>query len=93
MVHVLGITRGPLGAPHKPKLEDVIVSAALDHFVARIEANVVVFVLLEQVVGTHLITIHEQVLFIWAHRLVDGCCLLVNYHSRRSYSVRWISLA
>lgn len=44
-----------LGTPLKPELEDIIVPSALDHFVTGIVFNVVVFVRLKQVVGTHLV--------------------------------------
>lgn len=45
-------------APHEPKLEDVVVSAALDDFVAGVVADVVLLVLLKQVVGAHLVAVH-----------------------------------
>lgn len=71
MLHVFRVALGALGAPHEPQLEDIVVAAALDHFVARVEADVVVFILLEQIVGAHLIAAHEQVLFthIWVSYL------------------------
>lgn len=52
-----------LRSPQQPAFEDVVVAAALDHFVAGIVADVVVLVLLEQVVSTHLIAVHEEVLW------------------------------
>ena len=36
--------------------------AALDDLVARVEAGVVVFVLLEQVFGAHLVAVHQKTL-------------------------------
>ena len=51
-----------LGAPEEPEFEDVVVSSALDHLVARVEAGVVVFVLLKQVLGAHLVAVHQQTL-------------------------------
>ena len=46
-----------LGSPGEPQLEDVVVASALDDFVARVIRHVVVFVLLEQVISTHAITV------------------------------------
>jgi hypothetical protein len=54
--------RTNLGAPHQPQLEDVVVSTALNHFVARVVSDVVVFVLLEQIIGAHLIAINQKTL-------------------------------
>ena len=58
VLHVFRVAGSALGAPHEPELEDVVVAAALDHFVARVEADVVLLVLLEQVVGAHLVAAH-----------------------------------
>ncbi len=46
-----------LGSPGEPQLEDIVVASALDDFVARVIRHVVVFVLLEQVISTHAITV------------------------------------
>ncbi|CAG0920121.1 unnamed protein product, partial [Notodromas monacha] len=49
-----------LGSPHEPQLEDVVVAPALDDLVAGVEATVVVLlVVLEQVLGVHLIAVHQ----------------------------------
>ena len=52
----------PLGPPHQPELEDVVVAAALDHLVARVVAHVVVLVRLEQVLRRHRVAVVEQAL-------------------------------
>lgn len=39
--------------PHKPELEDVDMSPALDGLVARVVGHVVLLVLLEEVAGAH----------------------------------------
>lgn len=57
MLDVLFVAGHTLRSPHKPKLEDVIVTAALDHFVASVIGDVVVFILLEKVVGAHLVAV------------------------------------
>jgi hypothetical protein len=44
-----------LCAPLQPQLEDVVMSAALDNFIACIILNIVKFVLHEQVVRAHLV--------------------------------------
>jgi len=44
-------------SPEKPTFEDVIVSPTLDDFVAGVVGDIIVFVLLEQVVRTHLVGI------------------------------------
>lgn len=49
-----------LGAPLQPKLEHVIMTAALYHFVARVVLDVVQFVLHEQILGTHLVAADQQ---------------------------------
>ena len=56
--HVFCVAGSAFGAPHEPQFEDVVVSAALDDLVARVVADVVLFVLLEQVVGAHLVAAH-----------------------------------
>ena len=48
--------------PRDPQLEDVIVSAALDSFVASVIDRVVLFVLLEQVVRSHRVALRQQAL-------------------------------
>ena len=50
------------GSPHQPELENVIVATALDDFVAGIVGDVIVFVLLEQVVGAHPVAMVQQTL-------------------------------
>lgn len=52
----------PFGPPDEPELEDVVVTAALDHLVARVVRHVVVFVLLEQVIGAHPVAVVQQTL-------------------------------
>jgi hypothetical protein len=44
-----------LCAPLQPQLEDVVVSAALNNFVACVVLNIVQFVLHEQIVRAHLV--------------------------------------
>ena len=55
------------GSPLEPQFEDVVMSAALDHFVSGVVADVVALVGLEEIVGRHLVTTDEQSLnrFIW----------------------------
>lgn len=45
-----------LGLPHEPELKDVDVSTTLDRFVSRVVGDVILFVWLEQVAGTHGVT-------------------------------------
>lgn len=56
---MLGVAAGPLGSPHEPEFENIIMPAALDHFVAGVIAHVVLLVLLEQVFSAHLVAAHE----------------------------------
>lgn len=65
MVHVLFVAGVAFCAPHEPQLENVIVAATLDDLVAGVVADVVLFVLLKQIVGAHLVATHEQILYIW----------------------------
>lgn len=51
-----------LGSPHEPQLEDVHVASALQRFVSGVVGKVVVFVLLEQVAGVHLVAVLHQTL-------------------------------
>lgn len=51
-----------LGPPHEPQLEDVHVAAALQRLVPRVVGQVVVFVLLEEVAGVHLVAVLHQAL-------------------------------
>lgn len=62
MVNVLFVAFVALGSPLEPQLEDVIVSTALDHLVARIIAHIVVLVLLKQVICTHLVRLNKETL-------------------------------
>ena len=48
------------GSPLEPQFEDVVMSAALDHLVAGVVADVVALVGLEEIVGRHLVTADEQ---------------------------------
>lgn len=59
VLHMLGVAAGPLGSPHEPEFENIIMPAALDHFVAGVIAHVVLLVLLEQVLSAHLVAAHE----------------------------------
>lgn len=49
-----------LGSPLKPQLEDVVMTAALDHLVSGVVLHVVQLVLHEQVVRAHLVTAQKQ---------------------------------
>lgn len=51
-----------LGSPHEPQLEDVHVASTLQRFVSGVVGKVVVFVLLEQVAGVHLVAVLHQTL-------------------------------
>ena len=51
-----------LGSPQQPKLENIIVTTTLDDFVSRIVSDVVMFVLLEQVIGAHPVAMIQQTL-------------------------------
>lgn len=48
--------------PHEPQLEDVHVASTLQRFVPGVVRQVVVFVLLEQVAGVHLVAVLHQTL-------------------------------
>lgn len=49
-------------SPHEPQLEDVHVASTLQRFVSGVVGKVVVFVLLEQVAGVHLVAVLHQTL-------------------------------
>jgi hypothetical protein len=49
-----------LCTPLQPQLEDVVVSAALNHFVACVVLNIVKFVLHEQIFRAHLVAADQQ---------------------------------
>lgn len=51
-----------LCSPHEPQLEDVHVASTLQRFVSGVVGQVVVFVLLEQVAGVHLVAVLHQTL-------------------------------
>ena len=51
-----------LSSPHEPQLEDVDVASTLQRFVSGVVGKVVVFVLLEQVAGVHLVAVLHQAL-------------------------------
>lgn len=51
-----------LSSPHEPQLEDVYVASTLQRFVPSVIGQVVVFVLLEQVAGVHLVAVLHQTL-------------------------------
>lgn len=51
-----------LSSPHEPQLEDVDVAPTLQRFVSGVVGQVVVFVLLEQVAGVHLVAVLHQTL-------------------------------
>jgi hypothetical protein len=51
----VGVLTLYLCAPLQPQLEDVVVSAALNNFIACIILNIVKFVLHEQIFGAHLV--------------------------------------
>ena len=57
-----GIYQIYLGSPQQPKLENIIVTTTLDDFVSRIVSDVVMFVLLEQVIGAHPVAVVQQTL-------------------------------
>ena len=48
------------GSPLQPQFEDVVMTAALDHLVSGVVADVVALVGLEEIVGRHLVTADEQ---------------------------------
>lgn len=50
------------GSPEKPEFENVVVTTTLYNFIARIIGNVVMFVLLEQVVGAHSVAVIQKTL-------------------------------
>lgn len=51
-----------LSSPHEPELEDVNVASTLQRLVSGVVAQVVLFVLLEQVTRLHLVTALHQTL-------------------------------
>ena len=61
-VHLVFKSLCALGSPGQPELEDVVVSAALDHLVAGVIRDVVVLVLLEQVAGLHRVAVSQNTL-------------------------------
>lgn len=60
MIDVLLVAGHSLRSPHEPEFEDVVVATALDHLIAGIVGDVVVFVLLEKVISTHLIAVDQE---------------------------------
>lgn len=73
-----------LGSPLQPKFEDVIMTPALNHFIAGIVLHVVQFVCHEQILGWHLIAANQQTLEnkeanAWRRRDGDSlvCCCSV----------------
>ena len=52
-----------LGPPHEPQLEDVHVASTLQRLVPGVVGEVVLFVLLEQVAGVHLVAVLHQTLW------------------------------
>ena len=60
MIDVLLVAGHAFRSPHEPQFKDVVVATALDHLIAGIIGDVVVFVLLEKVVGTHLIAVDQE---------------------------------
>lgn len=60
--HVSCIALPHLSSPHEPQLEDVHVASTLQRFVSGVVGKVVVFVLLEQVAGVHLVAVLHQTL-------------------------------
>lgn len=52
-----------LGSPHEPQLEDVHMASALQRFVPGVIGKVVLFVLLEEVAGVHLVAVLHQTLW------------------------------
>jgi len=52
-----------LCSPLQPELEDIVVSAALDDFVAGVILNVIEFVLHEQILCAHLVAADQQALW------------------------------
>lgn len=51
-----------LGSPHEPQLEDVHMASTLQSFVSCVVGEVVLFILLEQVAGVHLVAALHQTL-------------------------------
>lgn len=56
MTRCICLPQSHLGLPHEPELKDVDVSATLDCFVPCVIGDIVLFVWLEQVAGTHGVT-------------------------------------
>lgn len=53
------------GSPLEPQLEDVIVTAALDHLVSSVVAAVVTLVCLEEVIRRHLIAVDQEIILLY----------------------------
>lgn len=51
-----------LGSPHEPELEDVHMASTLQCLVSGVVGQVILFVLLEQVAGVHLVAVLHQTL-------------------------------
>ena len=64
MLDVLFVAGHTFRSPHQPKLKDVVVTTALDHLIAGIVGDIVVFVLLEKVVGAHLVAVDQETLVV-----------------------------
>ena len=62
IINIYDVILGYLGSPREPKLEDVVVTTALDHLVARVVSDVIMLVLLEQIVGAHPVAVVQQAL-------------------------------
>jgi len=63
VINVVLIALVSFRTPHEPQFENVVVSATLNDFIASIIAHVIVLVLLEQIVGTHLVRLNQEALY------------------------------
>ena len=66
----------------QPKLEDVVVSAALDDLVSGVVAHVVVLVTLKQVVRRHLVATDQQALSGISRGVKEGILLSCNFANK-----------
>lgn len=68
--------------PRQPDLEDVVAATALDSFVAGIVVCVVLLILLEQVLGTHRVTLLQFPLVTNAQVVNDSLKILTGFRGQ-----------
>lgn len=74
------------GSPLQPQLENVVVATALNYFISSIKLDIIQFVLHEEIIGSHLVTTHEQALNIEEQSWRKNR----NLFKKHTSSLKWI---